>query len=253
MSISVVIPVYNNLESVIRCVNTLVPSAGAPFELLLQDDCSPDVNYAGLFPPAVIERNPVNLGFAGNVNQGAKRAHGDILCVVNQDIVAVPGWSDNWVTHLQQAFADPTIGIVIPRLLFENYAVQSCGGIFDARCQPVHRNLGWSNPHHEDVSTACDVSWGTGAFLCIRRELFERIGGFDTAYVGGYFEDTELCGRVAELGYRIRYEPAMSFVHKVGSTGGNPRFGENARLFHERWVKTGKVQPDVNAVLARYW
>lgn len=253
-TISLIIPAYNNLESVLRCVQSMLASAGAPVQPLIQDDASPNVNYVGLFPPSVVERNPFNGGFAFNCNQGAKRARGDVLVFCNQDVVALPGWSDNWALHLADAFADPQIGIVGARLLFpETNAIQSAGGLFDARCTPFHRCLGYSNPHDPEVSEARDVSWLTGAWLAIRRDLFERVGGFSLDYSPSYFEDVDLAGKVAELGYRVRYEPRLTFQHAVGSTGGSPHFLRSAMTFKRKWVDSGKVTPDVQAVYARYW
>lgn len=254
LRLSVILPAYNHLDDVLRCFNSLQALAAEPHEYLCQDDCSPDVFYPELIPPpmASVERNEVNLGFAGNANKGAARATGDVLLFCNQDVQAVQGWSEAWDNALLAPFADPAVGIVAPRLLFPTGAIQSCGGAFDAFTQPIHRCLGYSNPHDPRVATSGPVEWATGAALAVRRDVFKRLGGFDTVF-RMYFEDADLCLRAREAGYHVWYEPACTLVHNPGSTGGSPHFAQSARTFRDRWVTTGKVKAGAQQPTMRYW
>lgn len=252
-NLSVVIPAYDKPSELIDCINTLGATSTLQNDLYVQDDASPNFDLRK-FLGAVVERNAVNLGFAGNCNAGAKRAQGDILAFINQDITATPERSQGWDAALLNAFADPQVGIVGARLLFANDAIQSAGGLFDVTGTPYHRCLGYSNPDYEEVATACEVDWTTGACLAIRRELFERVGGFDTRYVKGYWEDVDLCMRIRALGGKVWYEPRCTLYHAVGSTGGNPHFQQNAMLFKSRYVDTNKV-PRQSGYFApqRFW
>jgi GT2 family glycosyltransferase len=217
----------------------------------VQDDASPDVNLAELLgPPAIPARNPSNLGFAANVNEAAKRAGGEILLLLNQDTTARPGWFE----PLMAAFDDPTVGIVGPKLVFPDPSgdrIQSAGGLFDGRCGPYHRFLGWAADDWR-VNQPGVVSWTTGAALAIRRELFGQVGGVSLDYPRGYFEDTDLCMKVKQLGYSIWYEPRSVFEHTVGSTGGIPAhlFKANSLRFHNLWDK--KIVPDTPFVYVNY-
>lgn len=253
--ISVVIPAYQNAVEVLTCLNSLRAYSGRPFQCLVQDDCSPSVNFMAVVPPEVadVERNPVNLGFAGNCNAGAARAKLPFIAFVNQDVFAVEGYSNDWYTAIVRAFDDPQVGIVGPRLLFPDGAVQSVGGMIDGARQPVHRCLGWRELRHPDIAEPRDVSWVTGAFLVIRREVFDALGGFDLVYSPSYFEDADLCLRAREAGWKVRYTPAATFVHPVGTTGGSPYFLRSARTFKERWADSGRIEPETAAVNARYW
>lgn len=253
MNLTVVIPAYNNLADVMCCLNSLQAFQQGPVEYVVQDDASPDVNLLATVPASVgrVQRNSVNLGFAGNCNAGAARAHGDVLFFVNQDVYAVHQWSIGWNQALVRLFDRSYVGIVGARLLFPNGSVQNAGGEFDAKHQPTHRCLGWSNPHHPEVSTPRAVGWTTGAALAIRKDLFEQVGGFDTAYRGGYFEDTDLCMKVRRVGYDIWYDPRCTLIHQVGQSGGNPAFARNASLFRERWYDD--ITPDIHVVKEMFW
>lgn len=253
MTLSVIIPAYDKPTELIDCVNSLGTMGVLSNNLLIQDDCSPTFDLRK-FLGVYVERNERNLGFAGNVNAGAKRAQGDILAIINQDVYATPERSQGWDAALVAAFDDPQVGIVGARLLFPNGAIQSAGGMFDALGNPYHRCLGYSNPDYAEVNEAREVDWVTGAALAIRRDLFERVGGFDESYTRGYFEDVDLCMKVRALGFKVWYEPACTLVHSVGSTGGNPHFAANARLFRQRWVDTNKVPRQSGYVsVERFW
>lgn len=255
MNISVIIPAYERVIDVLQCLNSLQASCTPPIEFIIQDDCSPSVDLRSVIPPyaASTARNEVNLGFAANCNAGAARATGDILIFCNQDILAHATLSQGWDKIISAAFEDATVGMVGARLLFPDGKIQSAGGSFDNHLQPFHRCLGYSDLSNWEVNTPEFVSWVTGAFLAIRRDVFQQVGGFDEAYIGGYWEDVDLNMRVKEAGFKVWYEPRTSFVHKVGTSGGSPNFMRNAHIFRERWVVPRKIQADVNATLERWW
>ena len=255
MNLSIIIPAYNNVVEVLECLNGMqaLAAENAAVQYLVQDDCSPACDFRKLIMPyaASVVRNERNRGFSANCNAGAARASGDVLCFVNQDIEANQ-YSQVWDTVIRAAFQDEHVGIVAPRLLFPDGKIQSAGGIYDAHLQPHHRCIGYSNLDYWEVNTPEVVSWVTGAFLCIRRDVFQLIGGFDEAYVS-YFEDVDLCERVKAAGFTIWYEPRISFTHKVATTGGSPHFMNSALTFKTRWVDTRKVKADVPVQLERWW
>lgn len=256
LTLSVIIPLYNGLAQTLRALNTLQGTAQVAHEYIVQDDCGQyDADIRLCFHPAQasIDVNAQNLGFAGNCNAGAARASGDILLFMNQDVFAVQPHSQDWDAAITKPFAfDNTVGIVGARLLFPDGSIQSAGGIYDARCQPFHRCLGYSDPNYHEVATPREVSWVTGAVLAVRRDVFERVGGFDTGYKS-YFEDVALCESVKALGFKVWYEPSCTLIHEVGSTGGSPHFAASALRFRQQWVDTGKIKPDEGAVRANFW
>lgn len=251
VKISVIIPAYNDLIGVMTAINSLMAMQQTEsVEYLVQDDTSPDVLFPAVMPPYIkTERNKHNFGFAGNCNAGAARATGDILFFVNQDVFGVYGVSDGWDVTLIDRYKNNWRGVVGVRLLFPDGRIQHAGGFFDAAGQPYHFALGWKNREYHQIDTAREVSWVTGAALAIHSETFRSVGGFDTTYERGYFEDVDLCLKVG----KVWYEPAITLVHKAGGTGGNPNFMRNAMLFKRRWVDTGKVKPDVHVVKERFW
>lgn len=250
-SLSVIIPVYKRLDQAAVCLESLYLTAHAPeeIEFLAQIDPCPDFLEPAVNLRALAERNDSQLGFAANCNRAAMKATGDVLFFVNQDIYATDDLGRGWDLSILAPFEDPEVGITGARLLFPNRRVQSAGGLFDAKAQPFHRAFGLRDLGDGEVSTPCDVSWITGAALAIRAGLFSP--GFDESYVGGYFEDVDLCVRVTSRGYRIRYEPRCTLIHRVGSAGGSTRIGANALLFKKKWQE--HITPDVDQIIERFW
>jgi GT2 family glycosyltransferase len=251
MRLSVIIPAYNQLDTVMRCIASVMRTTDQRYtEALVQDDASPDINLPSLIGPAC-QRNTKNLGFPGNCNAGAARATGDILLFLNQDVtITQPGWD----TRLREWFAIlPKMAIAGPTLLFPNGRVQSVGGAFDSKGQPYHVALGAQNPDWEPINTPRRVGWVTGAALAIRIEVWQALQGFDTVYGRGYFEDVDLCVRAQVSGFDVWHLPGIRMWHQVGSTGGNSQIMANAQVFKTRWVDTGVIEPDTHFVKERFW
>ena len=262
-SISVVIPAFNHVTEVLACLTSLqaLASKQVQIEFIVADDCSPEVYFPAVVPhcAAKVIRRPDNGGFGANCNTGAAFAQGDILFMVNQDVLAVGqdadggALSQDWDIHLANAFTDTSVGVVGAKLLFPDGKIQNAGGLFDGRMQPYHRGLGYSNHRYAEVNTPEFVSWTTGAALAIRRDLFAQLGGFDPIYERAYWEDVDLCLRAREEGFKVWYEPRCALVHAVGTTGGSSSFAKNAATFRQRWVDSKRITADVSAVKERFW
>ncbi|HEY6019537.1 MAG TPA: glycosyltransferase family 2 protein, partial [Candidatus Paceibacterota bacterium] len=90
-----------------------------------------------------------------------------------------------------------------------------------------------------------DVFAVTGAFLMIRRSIFNRLGGFDRMYDPGTFEDVDLCLRVRQLGLRIICVTEATGYHYAGATQEKKRFGYplqmNMMKFTSKWAQSGMI------------
>jgi cellulose synthase/poly-beta-1,6-N-acetylglucosamine synthase-like glycosyltransferase len=104
-----------------------------------------------------------------------------------------------------------------PRLLAASGGIQHAGMRFQWLPEfgiwaNVHPGAGL-DPALDPASGPTDVPAVTGACLAVRREDFMRVGGWDTGYVIGDFEDSDLCLKLRSLGRRIVYEPAVELTH----------------------------------------
>jgi O-antigen biosynthesis protein len=157
----------------------------------------------------------VNRGYSGANNLGASQATGEKLLFLNSDAFPQqPGWLQALLAVLDD---HPEIGAVGPRLVFADGSIQHAGMEFMRRDE-----LGiWINHHpfmglDPTLDPAQDltiVPAVTGACLAVRRSDFDRIGGWDTGYLVGDFEDSDLCLKLRAEGLKIAYLPRVQLTH----------------------------------------
>ncbi|HEY9722353.1 MAG TPA: glycosyltransferase [Oscillatoriaceae cyanobacterium] len=236
LPVSIVIPVYNQVEFTRTCLLALSHhTPGALYELIVVDNASTDgtqallANVAGSFR---VVRNDRNLGFARACNQGARLARGEHVLFLNNDTAPLAGWLEALLRELDA----PDVGVVGAKLLYPQTGLVQHAGMAIAveDTLPVHlfRHM---DPRLPPVDESRDFEMVTGACMLIRRALFERLGGFDEGYLNG-FEDVDLCLRVREAGYRVRYAPQSVVYHCEGTSEGRFDYNQaNYERFKARW------------------
>ncbi|WP_414475690.1 glycosyltransferase family 2 protein [Microvirga sp. M2] len=161
---------------------------------------------------AVMERNG---GYARANNVGVSLARGDVLALVNSDIIpTAPGWLQTLAARVSGRRRG--IGAVGPKLLFEDGSIQHAGMYFSKD----HRGR-WLNQHFHkgmprDYAPACEdriVPAVTGACLVTPKSVFEAVGGFTEDYVIGDYEDSDLCLKITMTDRKIAYSPDIELYH----------------------------------------
>lgn len=239
--VSVIIPVYGQIEFTIRCLQSISNHLPlVPFEVIVIDDCSPDKSQEIL---CVVEgirliTNTVNLGFIRSCNRGAEEAFGEYLCFLNNDTEVTAGWLD----ELFRTFVEmPGTGLVGSKLLNPDGTLQEAGGIIwnDGSAWNFGRNQDPSLPIY---NYAREVDYCSGASIMVPSQLFFELGGFDEHYLPAYCEDSDLALKIRDHGYRVIYQPLSVVVHFEGvtsgkdvSTGVKSYQVENMRKVFERW------------------
>lgn len=206
-----------------RCEVTVVDNASA--------DGSPDMVEAD-FPWATSIRSRENLGFGRAVNLAASRSSASWIAPANSDLRLEPGALE---ALLAAGEADREAAIVAPMLILPDESVQPSiqpfprlrhAALLRLRVWRLSSRVGerlclraYRDPEREG-----HVDWAAGAFLLVRRTAFDEIGGFDEEQ-WMYAEDLDLAWRMAQAGWKTRYEP-------------------RARVHHEESAATAKVWGD---------
>jgi GT2 family glycosyltransferase len=230
MKLSIIILCWNDLKVISDCIASIhAKTHSVEFEIIVSDNGSTDGSIDHIrknFPDVRIIENGTNLRFAKGNNVGIDVSRGEYVLILNPDTLMHEGTLDKMI-----AYADrhPEAGAFGCRILNPDGTNQ--GGI---RPLPTTRSewvlaLGlrglarisdWFSPgEYEgwDADTERTVGWIAGCFLLIRGNLVRSLGGFDSQFFY-YFEDTDLCRRVWEAGYPIRFTPSVSITHLGGQS-----------------------------------
>ena len=240
-TISIVIPVYNQLRITLRAIRSIL-QAGAQqsFEIIIVDDCSEARISTILGAVAGIRyiQQPNNSGFIASCNNGANAARGDYLVFLNNDTHVLPGWLD----ELHRTFIDrPKAGLVGSQLIYPTGALQEAGGILWSD------GSGWNYGRNDDrlapqYNYLRPVDYCSGASIMVPRLLFNELGQFDSHYSPAYAEDADLALQVRKAGYEVLYQPQSKVVHFEGvSSGTDTATGtksyqvQNLKKLFQRW------------------
>lgn len=211
---SIVILTLNELEYTRRCVDSIAAHTPEPHELIFVDNGSTDgtVEYLRSIPGATVITNGENRGFGGGCNQGIASAAGTTILLLNNDTVATDGWLAAMLRALE---ADPRRGVVGPRsnhvadrqrVADVGYDVESLDGLDTWASEFVQTGAG----------SGFEMTRLIGFCLLLRREVIDRIGGFDVRFGLGNFEDDDICMRAVVAGWSC-WVCNDSFVHHFGS------------------------------------
>lgn len=155
-----------------------------------------------------------NGGYARACNAGARYARGTIVVMLNSDVVpSAPGWLQPLSDALLK---EKKLGAVGPKLIFEDGSLQHAGLYFarDHRGTWLNHHFYKGMPgHYSPAQVARSVPAVTGACLVTRKDIYDLVGGFSEDYVIGDYEDSDLCLKIRQIGFRIAYEPAACLYH----------------------------------------
>jgi len=156
-----------------------------------------------------------NRGFSGANNLGAAHSRAPLLVFLNSDAFPQqPGWLQALIAELH---SDPRLGAVAPRLLFGDGSIQHAGMEFARRDEwgvwiNHHPCMGLA-PALDPHTQTTPLPAVTGACLVIERDTLDAAGAWDTGYLIGDFEDSDLCLKLRAHGLRVAYVPSVQLTH----------------------------------------
>lgn len=227
--VDVVIVSYNSREELRQCVEPLASLEG--LNMIVVDNDSPDRSLETI-ADLPVERLPLdaNRGFAVGCNVGWRAGNVPYVLFLNPD-AQIDRESIGELVHAIEA--DPRIGAVGPRIVKRDGSLERSqhrfprlGSTF-AQAVFLHRLFPRASWSSEDVLDEAayrepgNVEWLGGACLLVRRSLLEMLDGFDEGFFM-YSEDIDLCRRVRDAGFLVRFEPSAVAVHKGGASAPRP-------------------------------
>ncbi len=170
------------------------------------------------YPEVKLIRLDTNLGFVGGYNQALKIIDADLVMLLNSDVEVTHEWLNPLKNILDK---NKLVGAVQPKILSFKHKHQfeyagAAGGWIDSLGYPFckGRVLHMVEDDHGQYDRDEEIFWASGAAMLIRKDLFDRLGGFDPSYFA-HQEEIDLCWRMKRAGFSI-YSCGTSQVYHLG-------------------------------------
>lgn len=249
--ISAIILSHNKLEYTQKCIHSLLETAYPSWEMVIIDNGSTDgtVEWLQNFKAEAEQLhvhvklilNHDNIGCSTARNLGIEAATGDLIAFCDNDIALK---SRNWLTELSnQLLANPNCGMTGPKLIypFPPFNIQCAGTAVSPNGRVQFRGRGQAG-NTPAFNEACDVQALISACCLARKSILDEIGGFDELFNPVEYEDIDLCYKIRQAGYTIRYSPQVEMYHFENvTTEGTPALAntyllvKHGMLFKQRW------------------
>ena len=249
----IIVPVYNALEDLKACVDSVFANTAGTYRLVLIDDKSTEVGVSEYLAwleshgPAVVvvKRNETNVGFVRTVNRGMKESPSDVV-LLNSDTVVTRGWLEKLA---QCAYSDESIASVTP--LTNNGTICSIPNFCEDNPLPDGFTPQTMADLVEQVSMRLypEIPTAVGFCMYIKREAIEKTGYFDDDTFGrGYGEENDWCCRAAGQGFVHVLDDATFIYHK----GAMSFRGDKAALIEKNLKLLFKKHPHYFEMVDRF-
>jgi len=224
LKVAVVILNWNGEKLLEQFLPSIVNFSAEQADIYLADNASSDNSVSYIkehFPAVKIIENATNGGYAKGYNDALQSIKADIYCLINSDVEV----TENWLSPITEVFhKEENTAIIQPKLLdfkdktkFE-YAGAG-GGFIDLYGYPycrgrVFNRLETDEGQFDDIT---EIFWASGACFFIRSEVYHKLGGFDEDYFA-HQEEVDLCWRVQNEGYDVKYVGTSTIFHVGGAT-----------------------------------
>ncbi|WP_217521781.1 glycoside hydrolase family 99-like domain-containing protein [Vibrio metschnikovii] len=237
--ISIVIPVYGQLELTKLCVQSLHEyTQEYNYEVILVDNGSDSMTTNGLvtlthqYSKLRLIKQAENKNFALGSNLGFAEAKGEYSVFLNNDTQVTSGWLAPLIARIKQ----DDVYAAQPQLLYPDGTIQCIGVVFSE-----HSNLGYPiyqglEPEHCNAQRPREFQAITAACMAIKSRLFAQVKGFDPIYINGQ-EDIDLCLRLKALTKKkAAYVPESKVFHHESKTIGRGLYiNQNRYVFYKSW------------------
>jgi len=238
LSCSVIIIAYNSCDFIPACLKSVRDACeGIDSQIIVLDNGSnepiiPEIK--NFFPEVEWIDSKENLGFGKGCNLAEKHATKPYLFFINPDTIISKNAFREMLNFMEE---HPDAGTVGCRILNEDGSLQwACRRSFPTIVSAVSKTIGLAalfpksktlasyNMTYADPDEMTEVDAISGSFFCIRRDVYEKLNGFDEDFFM-YGEDLDLCFRTKQMGLKNYYTPVTNILHFKGQSCRTRRWG----------------------------
>lgn len=214
--VSVSIVNTNNRELLLACLESLRPNVGSDVgvEVVVLDNASEDGSAEAVrarFPEVRVIAQEFRAGFGANHNTVIRATASRYLYVLNEDTTSGDWGFARLVAEMDAHSRTAALG---PRLVYPDGRHQRSAWRFPTPAVSLLGlpTLGKFGINQSSGTRPRSVDWVAGAAFLLRREALNDVGVFDEAFFI-YFEEVDLCLRLRQAGWEVRYFPGVTVVH----------------------------------------
>ncbi len=262
MDISVIVPNFNgqnllgkNIPKLVEVLLDFIERNNKKIEIIITDDNSADSSvevtrkiinkYSNDELKLELVESSVNSGFSGNVNRGVEKAKGEILLLLNTDVIPKIGFLDPLLAH----FKDPKLFAVA--CMDESIE----GDKIELRGRGVGK---WSRGfllHSRGLLNENNTLWVSGGSGAFRKSVWDKLGGLNEVFNPFYWEDIDLSYRARKSGYETLFEKKSVVVHEHESGTIKSRFSPfdvKKIAYRNQFIFVWENATDLNIVLSHF-
>jgi len=241
LDVSIVVVSWNTCGLLRECLRSIYEQTRtSEFEVIVIDNNSSDNSVEMVrtkFPDVKLIVNDTNRGLAAAINQGMEIAGGRYVLLLNSDTLICEQAIDKTLAYAQN---HPGLGIIScqvvdsdGRITMTSFSFPSPWNLFcrlsglastfkHSKLFGAERMLWWDRKSERQVDVV------SGSFVLVRQEVVKQAGYMDEDYFL-YFEETDLCYRVAKAGWKTVFWPGAKIVHVHGGSQSSRK--DNLRMF----------------------
>jgi GT2 family glycosyltransferase len=252
--ISIIIPVRDRVELLARCLDSIQRETSySPYEIVVVDNDSQTEEarayLSGLKHRVLHYGGPFN--FSAINNFAVEQTESPWLLFLNNDTEVI---ESDWLTIMAEHIQRPEVGAVGPRLLYPDDTVQHGGIVVGVGGIAEHAFRGFPAEAPgvcRQLQVTRNYSAVTGACLLTRRDVFNKVHGFDEERLPVTFSDVDLCLKIRRAGYLIVYTPFAKLYHHESGTRRRTVEPLETEVMRERWADLLEYDPYYNPNLSR--
>lgn len=230
---------FNDIDKCIKSINSFIKDIA--YEIIVVDNNSPDRRIMSLrskYENVSLFLLNSNFGFGSACNYGAGKANGKYLVFINPDTIFTDNCLKKMRDFMENKFdsatcspsfvnSDGSIGYVFnyfPNMTWELFDFLGKG--YNIRIKKLNKLLNSASDSRKPLK----VDWATAACLMVKKEVFDKVNGFDEDYFL-YYEDVDLQKRIHDIGYNIYCLPYLKVVH-VANTSTKPDIDDSVYYYN---------------------
>jgi GT2 family glycosyltransferase len=252
--ISVIIATRDHVDLLARCLESLTTKTSYPnYEIIVVDNDSQSEqarDYLAQLNHRVLRYNgPFN--FSAINNFAVEETDSPWLLFLNNDVEVI---DSDWLTVMAEHVQRPEVGAVGARLIYPDETIQHAGVVLGVGGIAEHAFRGFPAEDPgvcRQLQVTRNYASVTGACLLTRRDVFEKVGGFDEEQLPVTFNDVDLCLKMRRAGYLIVYTPFAKLYHHESASRRRSYEALETAVFRERWPEILERDPYYNPNLCR--